>query len=240
MAENEEDKQRTTVRRGKSTLRSNRAMKKMREESGISELEKVVKAARDEHQGEIEKNVEGFFAKKKPGEQGKGQKSWETEGKGLGIKGELLTLEDLVYLKPYASDKMDVTVSFRTDEKMMRSFQRVKEASGGVYDILSDMYRDSAAIGLMILSERHKSILGPEIVVFQAKNHQRMKKEAESMIQELRDALRPMDDGKKLSYFLRFMDSINDRPKWIQETYLEEIRRDETLGGFLAKLEEAE
>lgn len=230
------DRRKASVKRGRATLKGNRAAERLQQEGGGAAIEKVLDAAENERQGQVAKNVAKVFDRKEPATKGKAV--WETEGKGFGPQGELLTLEDIIYLKPFALEDLNSTVAFRANDKMMRAFQRVKEASGGVYDILSDLYRDAAAIGLLVLSERHKSILGPDVVISRAENHQRLKDEAEETIQRLRDALKPMGEEMRTIYFRSFMEAINERPRWIQETYLEEIHRDKILEDLLSSLEE--
>lgn len=230
------DRRKASVRKGKETLKGRLAQERIRRESGLDDLDRVIEAAENERQGQVAKNVAKVFDKREQ----KKPTPWETEGKGLGPEGELLTLEDLIYLKPFSMEDLNSTVAFRANDKMMRAFQRVKEASGGVYDILSDLYRDAAAIGLLILSERHKSILGPDIVISQAEKFQHMRAEAVEKVQRLRDALKPMGEELRRTHFINFINSINERPRWIQETYLEEMRGDKVLGELLKSLEEAD
>jgi hypothetical protein len=229
------DDKRASIRRGKSTLRENRALKRIREAAGTAELQAVIEKAEGEGSAVVAKNVNQFFEHKQ-----EGRKPWDTEGKGLGPEGRLLTLEDLIFLKPFAMEDLSSTVAFRVDDKVMRAFQRVKESSGGVFDILSDLYREAAVIGLLVLSERHKSILGLEVVISQAKNHQRLKEEAADTALRLKEALRPLSPEMRKIYFHNFMLAMEERPQWIQETYLEEMRDDMMLSELLDGLREPE
>jgi hypothetical protein len=197
-------------------------------------LSKIEESADKTRQGAVQKNVDKFFEHKKDEK----KDTWTTEGKGLAPQGELLTLEDLMYLKPFAMEDLNSTVAFRANDKMMRAFQRLKEASGGVYDIMSDLYRDAAAIGLLVLSERHKSILGMEIAISRMENIQRLKEEAAATIKQLKAVLWSIDEEMKLTHFKTFTEAMMERPAWIQEMYLSEIRKDPVLSKLMDELGE--
>lgn len=221
------------IRRGKKEAAAQRRIER---EAGNKGLDDVLRRAEGERPGQVAENVQKFFEHSRDEK----PKPWETEGKGFGPDGEFLTLEDLIYLKPFTMEDMNSTVAFRANDKMMRAFQRLREASGGVYDIMSDLYRDAATIGLLVLSERHRSILGLEIVISRAENHQLLKEEAADYVLRLKEALRPLDTAMKKSHFRQYMENLSERPRWYQEIHIEEMKTDKSLSSLLSEMEEDE
>jgi len=226
-----ENSQSGKIRRGRQ---QSAIKKRAKEELGTTGFEEVLKGVENERPGQIQKNIQKFL-EHKPDDK---KNPWDTEGKGLAPGGELLTLEDLIYLKPFTMEEMNSTIAFRTNDKVMRAFQRLKEASGGVYDIMSDLYRDAAMIGLLVLSERHKSILGLDIVISQAEKHKWQEREAADKVLRLRDALKPLKEELRRAHFTRFMDYLAERPRWNQEIVLNEMRNDVMLAELLKTMEE--
>lgn len=216
------------VRRGKP--RGITAARKKKSEENA----KVLDSLASPREQQIQRNISAFFDKK-PGDK---RAPWETEGKGLGPAGEMLTLEDLISLRPFTLDELGPQIGIRISEKMLRSFQRIKENCGGAFDIMSDLYREALAIGLLVLNERHKQVLGIEIVISRAKSHQTTLEEAKRDVRRLKEAIQPLSEATQLGYFKDYITYLDEKPKWAQEAHLEEIRNDLFLSNLLRKLQE--
>lgn len=96
------------------------------------------------------------------GETGDPSQAWET-GKN---PEEEITLGTLVNRPPFSQFENrhghSHLASTRIPEWMERSFTRIKEKSGKVYDTRSDMYRDGLYLGLLVLTLRTGA--GPSIL----------------------------------------------------------------------------
>jgi hypothetical protein len=222
------------IRRGRASLRKNRAKARDREE--LAPLDQVIEKANSDRQAQIQKNITAYLDPKKQGSKA----PWETEKGGLAPEGEPLTLEDLIYLRPFTMEDMNSTVAFRVNDRVMRATQRVREASGGAYDIISDLYRDAYVIGLLVLGERHKSILGLEMVISRAEKHERTLEEAHDTVSRFKTAIRSKDPEMQKIYMRDYLEKLDQRPRWIQEAHLGEIRKDEFLSALLGTLESDE
>ncbi len=160
---------------------------------------------------------------------------WDTTGKG---EGEPLTLEDYVNLKPFKMEDLNTTIAFRAPDKLLRAAQRIKEKSGGVYDLMSDLHRDIYVLGLILMSERHEDILGGEIVIERAKSRVQLKKEIEDSIRRLGEQLLQENESDRRADYLAYVEFVRRRPIKIQEMYLTAMETNSLLAELRRRMVE--
>lgn len=153
---------------------------------------------------------------------------------------ERLTLEDYVSMKPFKMEDHNSLISFRINEKVLRAVQRIKERSGGIYDLKSDLERDIFMVGLMVMAERYEDIFASEIVVERMQNRELLLREVNDQIHRFTQLLFKEGETEQRADFFLFMESLAKKPPKIQDLFMTVIKTNPFMVEMLRKMNAAE
>lgn len=153
---------------------------------------------------------------------------------------ERLTLDDYISMKPFKLEDHNSLISFRINDKFLRTVQRIKERSGGIYDIKSDLERDIFVLGLMVMAERYEDIFATEVVIERMQSREALAKEVTDQIHRFAQLLLNENEAEQRGDFFFFMESLGKKPPKIQELFMAAINKKPLMVEMLRKMNAAE
>jgi hypothetical protein len=146
-----------------------------------------------------------------------------------GMSGSEMTLDSLAALQPFTESKIgqgeSVPVGFRIPAELLREIQRLKERNPGIYDIMSDLYRDALTVGFYVLHYRYQRVLPVNAVLAFIRQSQRTKADVESQVHEVAVSLQGGNKGAAVEAYLMFMETVGGTDKRTRRLFVSEMDR---------------